>query len=377
MTLRPASIETFVFRAPVSEPLVTSFGVMTDRPALLVRVRDPDGAEGWGEIWCNWPPRGAEYRAALVANVAAPILVGGAFDDPPAAWRHLVSRLHVLTLQTGEPGPFAQVAAGLDIALWDLVARRRGEPLWRALGGSEARPLPVYASGINPGDARETVLRCREAGYRAFKVKVGFDAARDRANAEAIATGLSAGERFMVDANQGWDLETALAEAPFHAAAGAAWIEEPLAADRPAAEWERLAAATAAPLAAGENLIGEAAFDSVIGSRWSGVVQPDICKWGGLSGCRLVARRALSAGKRYCPHYLGGGIGLVASAHLLCAVGGDGLLEVDANENPLREQLARPYPAVANGTMTLPDSSGLGVTPDLAEVARWRVDGND
>ncbi|MGL4243669.1 MAG: enolase C-terminal domain-like protein, partial [Beijerinckiaceae bacterium] len=96
-----------------------------------------------------------------------------------------------------------------------------------------------------------------------------------------------------------------------------------------------------------------------------GVIQPDICKWGGLSACRDVARRALAAGKRYCPHYLGGGIGLAASAHLLSAVGGDGLLEVDVNDNALREAFAGPILPLRNGMVELPDAPGLGYRPDM------------
>jgi L-alanine-DL-glutamate epimerase-like enolase superfamily enzyme len=117
------------------------------------------------------------------------------------------------------------------------------------------------------------------------------------------------------------------------------WIEEPLRADRPAAEWAALAAATSTPLAAGENLLGLDAFDEAVAARRYAVVQPDIAKWGGISGCWPVIARVRAAGLRYCPHYLGAGIGLAASAHLLAAVGGDGLLEVDANPNPLRSAL--------------------------------------
>src|SRR3546814_2896454 len=80
--------------------------------------------------------------------------------------------------------------------------------------------------------------------------------------------------------------------------------------DAPAADWARLAEAFPIPLAAGENLRGEAAFDAAIDGGALSVVQPDVAKWGGVSGCFAVARRALTAGRVYCPHYLGGGIGL-------------------------------------------------------------------
>ena len=67
-----------------------------------------------------------------------------------------------------------------------------------------------------------------------------------------------------------------------------AWLEEPLRADRPVSEWQQLARGTPIPLAAGENLIGAEAFESMISGGALGVVQPDLAKWGGLSGCRPV-----------------------------------------------------------------------------------------
>ena len=103
------------------------------------------------------------------------------------------------------------------------------------------------------------------------------------------------------------------------------------------------------------------------------MIQPDACKWGGITGCLAVARNALAAGRRYCPHYLGGGIGLLASAHLLAAVGGDGLLEVDINPNPLREGLAQTFPSLENGSFMLSDAPGLGVEPDMSEVNQFNV----
>jgi L-alanine-DL-glutamate epimerase-like enolase superfamily enzyme len=74
----------------------------------------------------------------------------------------------------------------------------------------------------------------------------------------------------------------------------------------------------------------------------------------------------------FCPHWLGGGIGLVASMHLKAAVGGPGYVEVDANPNPLRDLLAVPAPAVHDGAVTLGDTPGLGVSPDLDAVREFQ-----
>jgi D-galactarolactone cycloisomerase len=364
LSLRPRHVSVHVLRHPIAVPVRTSFGVMHDRPAVLVRVEDADGAHGWGEAWCNYPACGAEHRARLVETVMAPLLCAREHASPAEAFDRLQAATAVLAIQSGEHGPMAQALCGIDLALWDLVARRAGVPLWRLLGG-QGDTVRVYASGLNPEGAAAVVERRRAEGYRAFKLKVGFGIERDLANLADVREAAGAQAAVMVDANQAWDLATALDAAPRFAAAGVGWIEEPLRADRPWSEWQALAARAGAPLAAGENVAGEAGFDALLAAGAVRVVQPDVAKWGGLSGVLPVIRKVRAAGLRYCPHFLGAGIGLLHSAHLLAAVGGDGVLEVDANDNPLRTQLSGPLNEVREGEARLGQAPGIGVEPDI------------
>lgn len=380
MTLAPlpqapvhlARVEAFVFRCPIATPVRTSFGTMHDRPAVFVRVEDHDGAVGWGEAWCNFPACGAEHRARLVATVLAPLATGRRFASPAEAFDWLGQRTAVLAIQSGEPGPMAQAIAGIDLALWDLCARRAGQPLWRFLGGTQDR-IAVYASGINPERPQDVVAERQAEGYRAFKLKIGFGRERDLENVAAVRALLGAQVPLMVDANQGWSLEEALAMLEPLAGFGLGWLEEPLRADQPWSQWQQLAGASSLPLAAGENLLGAPAFAQAMDAACLSVLQPDLAKWGGISGCWPVIRAARERGLRYCPHYLGGGIGLLASAHVLAASGGDGLLEIDANPNPLRTLLAGPLRQVRDGACVLGEAPGIGVQPDLGELQRWAV----
>lgn len=369
--LRIARLEAFVFRAPIDTPVVTSFGTMRDRPMVLVRLTDADGVSGWGEIWCNFPTVGAEHRARLATSVLAPLVEGKSFSSPGEAFETLTARTAVLAVQCAEPGPIAQAVAGVDIALWDLHAHRLKQPLWKLLGGTSPR-VKVYASGLNP-DGPEKLAAARLAeGYRAFKLKIGFGAERDTANLKALRTVVD-DLPLMTDANQAWDLATAIDMAARLEAFGLGWLEEPMRADRPWSDWQALARAARIPLAGGENLMGHDTFDAALASGAFGVLQPDMAKWGGFSACLPVAKRILAAGRRYCPHYLGGGIGLAASAHLLAAAGGDGLLEVDANANPLRTLACGPLATVKDGHATLGDAPGLGFDFDPAAFARYAV----
>jgi L-alanine-DL-glutamate epimerase-like enolase superfamily enzyme len=368
LSVELAGIEALVFRAPVERPVRTSFGVMHSRPMLLVRAIGRDGSEGWGEVWCNFPNVGAEHRAGLIGETIAPLLVAaGRFPSPQAAYSLATERLAVLAIQSGEPGPLAQAIAGIDIALWDLVARRNGVSVQTLLGGRLVAEVPAYASGINPDNPETQVEQARREGHRAFKLKIGFGAERDLGNLKRLAPMLKSGERLMADANQAWSLADALAMAARLAAFDLEWLEEPLRADAPLADWQELQRHCPVTLAAGENLRGEAAFTAATDDGVLGVIQPDIGKWGGFSGCLPAMRRALASGRRFCPHWLGGGIGLVASGHLLAAAGGDGRLEMDVNPNPLRTLIA-PVPEVTDGLVRLPDGPGLGVVPRLDDL---------
>lgn len=364
------SIEAFCYRYPLATPVVTSFGKMLNRPAVFVRVIDEDGVEGWGEAWSNFPAPGAEHRARLVNEVLAPGLVGRKFDGPAQAFEALTRGTEVLALQCGEPGPFAQAIAGIDLALWDLSARRRRLPLWRLLGG-HGSTIKVYASGINPGGATQTAEAALERGHRALKLKVGFGADIDLANLAALREIVGAG-MLAADANQGWSVEQALQMLPRLGAFDLRWLEEPIRADRPREEWRRLRASAHMPIAAGENISSAAGFNEVLAEDVLGVVQPDVAKWGGLTVCAGLARDILDARKTFCPHYLGGGIGLLASAHLLAGIGGDGWLEVDANDNPLRDLFCGSVTNVREGRVQLSDDPGLGTVPDLSAVERYR-----
>lgn len=365
------SVQAFGYRYPLTTPVITSFGRMKDRPAVFVRIEDADGHVGWGEVWCNFPAPGAEHRVRLVNEVLAPALIGSTVPEPSAAFERLTQGTSVLALQSGEAGPFAQSIAGIDLAVWDLHARRQNLALWRLLGGAK-RKIKVYASGINPVGSEQTAEAALGRGYRALKLKIGFDPATDRANLAALRRLVGEGQ-LAADVNQGWTIAQALELAPQLDRFDLAWLEEPIRADRPRQEWKQLHDTVRFPLAAGENIASYADFAEVLGEPVLGVVQPDIAKWGGLSACAGIARDILASKKMFCPHYLGAGIGLLASAHLLAGVGGDGLLEVDCNENPLRDRFCGPVLDVRDGMIELGDEAGLGITPDLASIEEYRT----
>ena len=284
--------------------------------------------------------------------------------QPLQAFETLSRRLHVLGIQSGEPGTIAQAIAGADIALWDLAARLAGQPLWRCW---VARRQPARAGlrvGHQSDPPRGTRSRMRAEGFRAFKLKVGFGAERDVANLAALRALLGAETPLMVDANQAWTPPEAVAMS--RAAGG---IQPRLAGrtDRRRLVDGRMAGAgeghrhtarrrrePARPAMFAEAIASGALRSS--SPTWAnGAASPAACRW---------RAKRLFHGRMFCPHWLGGGIGLIASIQLKAAAGGAGYVEVDSNPNPLRSLLATPMPAFRDGAFVLGEQAGLGVEPD-------------
>nr|WP_306268076.1 mandelate racemase/muconate lactonizing enzyme family protein [Pararhizobium sp. IMCC3301] len=372
-TVRITRIEGFAFRSPLAKPVMTSFGVMRDRPAAFLRIEDEDGAFGWGEIFANWPAAAAEHRINLLAQDIGPLVFDHPVSQPGALFERLTRQTRIVALQSGEWGPFRQVIAGLDIALWDLFSRKSGQTLRHFMNKTAADHVPAYASGIHIKDAESMIGEARLIGFTDFKVKVGFDMDDDLTRLFQIFERKLAAETIAADANQAWDPETARSFLAQTAQVPLTWLEEPICADASAADWAALHDASPYPLAGGENLVGYDQFDAAITAAHLGVFQPDIIKWGGLTGCLTVGRNVLAAGLRYCPHFLGGGVGLQASANLLAAVGGDGLLEVDVNPNPLRDVFGPVASRISERGWGCNDEPGLGIDMLPDELAPFQT----
>jgi L-alanine-DL-glutamate epimerase-like enolase superfamily enzyme len=369
--IKPVSVEAFSYRVPIANPVKVSFGTFRDRPMVLVRIADADGAQGWGEIWCNWPAVGAEHRARLAADLGER-LVGRTLSSPDQAFRDLTTELEVMALQTGDIGPIAAMIAGIDIALWDLAARRDGVPLYRLLGGAPRDTVPVYATGINPDEPEKFAAARYADGHRAFKLKTGFDNARDLRNLQAMREAVGKDAVLTCDANQALSVDAAIDFARAAAPIDLQWFEEAIRVDAPIEHWRKLAAASPIPLAGGENLKGSQ-FDDALAENVLQVIQPDVTKWGGVTGNLHVAKAAVAAGRRYCPHFFGGGVSILSSLHVLVAAGGTGLLEYDCHPNAGRELIVGDLLPVTDGHVPVPQGPGLGATPDMAALAKYRT----
>jgi len=396
-----SGIDAHPLRAPAADGPTMALGNMPTRPALLLRAVDRDGVAGWGEVWANFPPRANLHKAHLIEDVIAPQLAGFTFTEPQEVTDYLRAALSTYFLHAGQSRVFEHLLAGLDCALWDLALRAAGRSFAAYVGLGADAAAAVYASSINRGDLA-CMARHAGGGQSLFKLKLGFDDDVGRAFVADAAAALPAGARLALDANQSWDVHRAEAMLQSLEEFAPRFAEEPIRADADAADWARLARATVIPLAAGENLYGA---DEFLRAAAAGVaiVQPDVAKWGGITGALALAD-ALPAGVRLWPHFMGGAVGQVAALSVAAAVesmlecgdgdgdgdgddvgdgdgdgvdGGDGdgdesVCELDVNPNPLRDALCGDLFTVTDGRIKLPESPGLTPPPLAERLAEYR-----
>ncbi len=366
-------IQLFMLSAETSSGPESSMGKIGKRSGLLIEITDRDGGTGWGEIWCNFPPRAAQSLAILFEDLIAPQVFQTKFEHWKAVRPHLETSLSRMLLHIAQPGPFAHCFAGLDMAVADLVARRQSQPLAEMLNRAGPREVEVYASSPSGQDLRTDLEDIIAAGHSSVKLKIGYDEVQDARKLDSFVTIANGHLNLRVDANQAWTLGEAKIATGRLSKWAPIFVEEPLRADAPDADWAELACHSDLLMAAGENILSETRFANFIERKLLGVIQPSATKWGGVSGAYSVAKRARDNGTGYAFHYMGTALGLAASMHVCAAAGAEGPVELDANKNALRTELGDIDLAVNSGRVRIPPGPGIGFVPDPTALQRHAV----
>lgn len=282
-------------------PLHRAWDGGVDRNDVVVtRVVTDSGRVGTGFAWT--PLIGAGAVLALVRDDCPGALVGRAAAPGPR-WDDL--RWHLR--EAGTSGLTMMAAAAVDIALWDLSAKAAGRSLVEYIG-RRRDSVAAYGSGVNLDygldDLLEQVRGWLAAGHRAVKIKVGSpELERDVERVAAVRALIGPDRLLMVDANQRWDLPTAVRALRAFERFDPYFIEEPLPADDLDAH-VRLRSRTAIPFAIGENLRTIAEFEAVIDAGVCDFAQPNAVRVGGITPFLRIAELAGRRGVPVAPHLL-------------------------------------------------------------------------
>ena len=284
------SIQADFYRIPLPVVLSDSMhGDMTHFELITARVRDSDGAEGMGYTFT--PGTGGAGAHVLIERYLKPLLVGLEPDRIEGLWQKMWWAIHY----AGRGGSASFAISAVDMALWDLAAKKVGKPLWRLLGGFDPR-VPCYAGGIDLQFPLDKLLRQADDfqahGFRAIKMKVGRDKlSEDVERVKKMREHLGADFPLMADANMRWTVDQAIRAARSFQEFGLVWLEEPTIPDDIAGH-ARIVKEGGHPVATGENLHSLYDFKNFIAAGAVTFPEPDVTNCGGVTVFMKVAHLA-------------------------------------------------------------------------------------
>ena len=357
------TIEPGYYRIPLPQVLTDStHGVMTAFELNTVRVRDADGAEGVGYTYTVG--RNGAAIDAILRREMGEILLGEDADRIEHIWQKCWWALHY----GGRGGPTVLAISAVDMALWDLKAKRAKLPLWRLLGGFDPK-VPCYAGGIDLElSAAELIEQTKgnlAKGFRAIKMKVGRERlSEDVAKVRAMREFLGDGFPLMADANMKWSADVAIRAARAFQPYELTWLEEPIVPEDPAGH-ARVLRDGGLPIAAGENLRTVWEFKQYIAAEAVTYPEPDVTNCGGVTPFMKIAHLAEAFNLPVTSHGAHD-----VTVHLLAACPNRSYLE--AHGFGLDRYIADPL-RIADGFAIAPERPGHGIGFDWAGLEKVKA----
>jgi L-alanine-DL-glutamate epimerase-like enolase superfamily enzyme len=351
---RIAALDAGLYRIPLPTVLTDStHGEMTAFQLITVRLLDGDGGEGVGYTFTVGMGGAAVH--ALVERDLKPTLLGRDPSRIEALWRDMWWHLHY----GGRGGQTSLAISAVDMALWDLAAKQAGKPLWRLLGGFDAK-VPAYAGGIDLDLSADELLRQTERnlakGFRAIKMKVGRRRlAEDVEKVAAMRKFLGPDIPLMVDANMRWTADEAVRAARAFAEYDIFWLEEPTIPEDVVGH-ARVVREGGVPVATGENLHSLHEFQQMIAGGGVTFPEPDVTNCGGVTVFMKVAHLAEAHNLPVTSHGAHD-----VTVHLLAAAPNRSYLE--AHGFGLDRFIAEPL-QIVDGFATAPERPGHGIEFD-------------
>jgi L-alanine-DL-glutamate epimerase-like enolase superfamily enzyme len=368
--MRIESVEAHAVLVPLTTPTALSTRRIKGREYVIVRIVDEAGASGIGYTYAG--DSGGLWLRWGIEQLLAPRLRGRSVFSIEESWELIFHDLLLL----GRRGALLRMLSAVDIALWDLLAKRAGLPLRYLLGGS-VDTVTAYASGgyYRPGDPCDNVAaeleRYRQLGFTDFKLKFGGLPLRDDLERVAAARRtLGPDARLALDINNGWQtLEQAIHAIDALHQYDVWWIEEPFPPDD-IANHSLLAARSPIPIATGEIEATRWGFAQLVDQHAAHILQPDACVAGGISEWRRIAALAAAHDIPVAPHWHANLHAQLAAATPNCTT-----VEYFALSEGIynfEELVANPL-TVKDGRISLNQAHGIGIELDWDAVRHHAI----
>ncbi len=365
----------------LSMPVVRDIGDGS-QDALLVRVR-AGNYTGWGECEASPLVSIASWNCPMSHSACKPVsasVLGQTIQSTADIGRiNALVRENSLDLLQAD-----HTLSGIDVALWDLLGKKVGEPVYRLLGYPKAFPKVAYASQLFGDDPQTTWRKAQQvvkAGFRAAKFGWGpygrGTAKQDADQVHAARTGLGSACQLLVDAGTVWGDDIQAAEERLSALqeCGAVWLEEPFVSGA-LAEYRELAAKSGkVKLAGGEGCHNLHQAKNMIDYAGLGYVQIDTGRVGGITTAKAVADYAARKGVQFVNHTFTTPLALSASIQPYAGLESHVLCEYPAEPSELaRDFTTSRLGPDAQGRISLPEKPGLGLEPNLEHLKKFVLD---
>jgi L-alanine-DL-glutamate epimerase-like enolase superfamily enzyme len=354
----------------------SDFGQIKQFDSCIVRIETDAGVTGWGEGKNAAGSAGTYFAIVATINQEfAPRLIGKDPRDISLIWdnlyngirsHHATRRGHA-TPELSRRGVTIAAISAIDIALWDILGKSLGLPVWRLLGGRKAERMPAYASGgwaNAEGIGKQLGSYVEGGGFKAVKMRVGAMDGTARASADRVMAArkhLGPKIDIMVDAHGTFTVAEAKRFAHLVRDCDLAWFEEPVSADDKTGIAE-VRHSCPIPIAAGESEFTRFDFRDLITHRAVDILQPDLAICGGITEARRIDALANAYNLRLAPHLWAGAPAFFAGLHIVAASSSSYILEYSLGANPMLHVLIEEKVSVEDGMIDIPDRPGLGMT---------------
>jgi L-alanine-DL-glutamate epimerase-like enolase superfamily enzyme len=372
---------------PPERQHTSDFGKTLSFDGTIVRIETECGIIGWGEAKSQVGGMAQNQALTTLINEEfGPLLKGEDPRDITRLWETLYSgsRAHYALSEgrvfpvLGRRGITVSAISGVDCALWDILGKSLGVPVWRLLGGRRSEKMPAYASGGWAGADKigdELMGYVKRGGFGAVKMRVGIidgeprhSAARVRAAREALGPDIG----LMCDAHGTLSVAEAKRFCRLVEAENVTWFEEPVTADDKSgcAEVRR---STDIPIAAGESEFTRHDFRDLAALGAVDIMQPDLAICGGITEAMRISAIASAHNLKLAPHLWAGAPAFAAGLAVAAASPAGFIVEYSLGANPLLHDLVEESFPVSDGLIEIPERPGLGITVREDFLAKYAV----
>ncbi len=390
--MKISSIKSHVLRYELDKELGYSQQYYKHRTAHLVEIETDEGITGWGE--CFGPGNIALANKYIVERVIQPLIIG----EDPINKEYIWHKVYNLLRDSGQKGMPIQALSGIDIALWDVLAKKAKLPLYQLLGGKTNNKIPVYGYGmmLQKKSVEELCVlfkkeanQIKEKNFKAMKMKVGLGPKEDLKLVSAVREVIGDDFKLMVDANHAYNKNDALYVGRGLDEMKIYWFEEPVAPEDYDG-YKELKEKLKTNIAGGEAEFTKYGWNRLIKNNCIDIAQPEVCGLGGITEYLKVSALAQSNFIPIVNHVWGSALSVAVNLHLLTSLpdmpGGlfptKSMLEFDTTEkNIFITDLAEEKFSILDqvkdkdGFASPLESIGIGINPKKDFIKEYEYNG--